>query len=49
MTRVAILDTGVGNVGSVRRAFERLGAEVVTTSDPSRSKARRTEPTFPTP
>lgn len=34
MTRVALLDTGVGNVGSVRRAFERLGAEVVTTSDP---------------
>lgn len=35
MTRVALLDTGVGNVGSVRRAFERLGAEVVTTSDPA--------------
>ena len=34
MTRVALLDYGVGNVGSVRRAFERLGAEVVTTSDP---------------
>ena len=35
MTRVAILDYGVGNVGSVRRAFERLGAEVATTSDPA--------------
>ena len=35
MSRVALLDYGVGNVGSVRRAFERLGAEVVTTSDPA--------------
>ena len=35
MTRVALLDYGVGNVGSVRRAFERLGAEVVATSDPA--------------
>ena len=35
MTRVALLDYGVGNVGSVRRAFERLGSEVVTTSDPA--------------
>lgn len=35
MTRVALVDYGVGNVGSVRRAFERLGAEVVTTSDPA--------------
>ncbi|HPA52265.1 MAG TPA: imidazole glycerol phosphate synthase subunit HisH [Thermoanaerobaculia bacterium] len=35
MTRVALLDYGVGNVGSVRRAFERLGAQVVTTSDPA--------------
>ncbi len=34
MTRVALLDYGVGNVGSVRRALERLGAEVVQTSDP---------------
>ena len=34
MTRVALLDYGVGNVGSERRAFERLGAEVVQTSDP---------------
>ena len=34
MTRVALLDYGVGNVFSVRRALERLGAEVVTTSDP---------------
>jgi len=35
MTRVALVDYGVGNVGSVRRAFERLGSEVVTTSDPA--------------
>lgn len=35
MTRVALLDTGVGNVFSVRRALERLGAEVVQTSDPA--------------
>ena len=35
MTHVALLDYGVGNVGSVRRAFERLGAEVLTTSDPA--------------
>ena len=34
MTRVALLDYGVGNVGSVRRALERLGAEVIQTSDP---------------
>ena len=34
MTRVALLDYGVGNVFSVRRALERLGAEVVQTSDP---------------
>jgi len=35
MTRVALLDYGVGNVGSVRRALERLGSEVVQTSDPA--------------
>ena len=35
MTRVALLDYGVGNVGSVRRALERLGAEVVQTSEPA--------------
>lgn len=34
MTRVVLLDYGVGNVFSVRRALERLGAEVETTSDP---------------
>lgn len=33
MSRVVLVDYGVGNVGSVRRAFERLGSEVVTTSD----------------
>ncbi len=35
MSRVVLVDYGVGNVGSVRRAFERLGSEVVTTSDPA--------------
>ncbi len=35
MKPVALLDYGVGNVFSVRRALERLGAEVVTTSDPA--------------
>jgi glutamine amidotransferase len=33
---VAIVDYGVGNVASVRRAFERLGAEVELTADPAR-------------
>jgi imidazole glycerol-phosphate synthase subunit HisH len=33
---VALLDYGVGNVASVRRAFERLGAPIDLTSDPDR-------------
>ncbi len=35
MSRVVLVDYGVGNVGSVRRAFERLGSEVVTTTHPA--------------
>jgi len=34
--RVTLLDYGVGNTASVRRAFLRLGAEVDFTSDPAR-------------
>lgn len=36
---VAIVDYGVGNVASVRRAFERLGAAVELTADPERIAA----------
>jgi glutamine amidotransferase len=39
---VTVLDYGVGNTASVRRAFERLGAEVDFTADPERvTKSRR--------
>jgi glutamine amidotransferase len=42
MSRVAILDYGVGNVASVRRAFRRLGADAELTGDPERvASARR--------
>jgi glutamine amidotransferase len=34
MSRVIVVDYGVGNVASVRRGFERLGAEVVLSGDP---------------
>jgi imidazole glycerol-phosphate synthase subunit HisH len=34
MTRIAILDYGMGNLRSVEKAFERVGAEVDRTSDP---------------
>lgn len=34
--KVVVLDYGVGNTASVRRAFERLGAEVELTADPER-------------
>ena len=37
--KVTLLDYGVGNVASVRRAFARLGAEVDLTSDPARVAA----------
>jgi len=33
MTRVAILEYGMGNLRSVEKAFERVGAEAVITSD----------------
>ena len=34
MTRIAILDYGMGNLRSVEKALERVGAEVDRTSDP---------------
>lgn len=34
MTRVAVLDYGSGNLRSVQRALERVGASVVVTADP---------------
>lgn len=34
MTRLGLIDYGMGNLHSVRRAFERLGAEVVAVADP---------------
>jgi glutamine amidotransferase len=35
VTRVAVLDYGMGNLRSVEKAFERVGAEVVVTSEVS--------------
>jgi glutamine amidotransferase len=35
MTRVAILDYGMGNLRSVEKAFERVGAEAPITSNPN--------------
>ena len=35
MTRIAILDYGMGNLRSVEKALERVGAEVEMTSDPT--------------
>ncbi len=37
MTRLAILDYGMGNVRSVEKAFERAGASAELTSDPDRA------------
>jgi glutamine amidotransferase len=37
MTRIAILDYGMGNLRSVEKAFERVGAEAEVTSDPERA------------
>ncbi|MEO1003641.1 MAG: imidazole glycerol phosphate synthase subunit HisH [Cyanobacteria bacterium J06638_7] len=34
MIRLGLIDYGMGNLHSVRRAFERLGAEVLTVADP---------------
>jgi len=39
MTRVAILDYGMGNLRSVEKALERVGAETDITSDPGRAEA----------
>ena len=39
MTAITLLDYGVGNTASVRRAFERLGAAVELTADPARVAA----------
>jgi len=39
MTRVAILDYGMGNLRSVEKALERVGAETEITSDPGRTEA----------
>jgi glutamine amidotransferase len=39
MTRVAILDYGMGNLRSVEKALERVGAEAEITSDPARAEA----------
>ena len=39
MTRVAILDYGMGNLRSVEKALERVGAETEITSDPARAEA----------
>jgi glutamine amidotransferase len=39
MSRVVVVDYGVGNVASVRRGFERLGAGVELTGDPGRIAA----------
>jgi imidazole glycerol-phosphate synthase subunit HisH len=36
MTRVAILDYGMGNLRSVEKALERVGAEAEITADPAR-------------
>ncbi len=36
MTRIAILDYGMGNLRSVEKALERVGAEAEITSDPER-------------
>ena len=39
MTRVAILDYGMGNLRSVEKALERVGAEAEITSDSARAEA----------
>jgi len=39
MTRVAILDYGMGNLRSVEKALERVGAEAERTYDPDRVRA----------
>src|ERR671926_149047 len=39
MTRIAILDYGMGNLRSVEKALERVGAEAEITSDRVRAEA----------
>jgi imidazole glycerol-phosphate synthase subunit HisH len=39
MTRIAILDYGMGNLRSVEKALEQAGAEAEITSDPGRAEA----------
>src|SRR5262249_24071138 len=39
MTRVAILDYGMGNLRSVEKALERVGAGAEITADPERVRA----------
>ena len=41
MSEVVLVDYGVGNTASVRRALERLGAAVVKSGDPERVAAAR--------
>jgi glutamine amidotransferase len=38
MTRISILDYGMGNLRSVEKALERVGAEAEITSDPGRAE-----------
>ena len=42
MTRIAILDYGMGNLRSVEKALERVGAEAEITADRERVSSRRT-------
>ena len=41
MTRIAILDYGMGNLRSVEKALERVGAEAEVTADPRPGRGRR--------
>ncbi|CAN5432539.1 imidazole glycerol phosphate synthase subunit HisH [soil metagenome] len=39
MTRIAVLDYGMGNLRSVEKAFEKIGADAEITSDPAAAEA----------
>src|SRR5215207_6838073 len=39
MTRVSILDYGMGNLRSVEKALERVGAEAEITADPAKAES----------
>ena len=41
MTRIAVVDYGVGNLGSVLKAFRHVGAPAELSADPARAGARR--------